>query len=187
MPPRLPAASPLRRPWSALGAALVAFGCGYQPVYGGDAPETKLAVVAAPAVAGRAEAVQLALSGVRGELSRAGSLRPGTGYPRAVVELVRVDERGPGIARVDTPAGALPLARGSAVGVVGRAWVEEAPGAAPARDTGDVRRVRTYAASEDPRIEAQRHSEAMRAAARAVGRALGRRLLGEPEPADEQL
>jgi hypothetical protein len=162
-------------------------GCGYQPVYGGSAPETRLAVVAAPAIGGRAEALQATLAGVRGELSKSGVLRPGGGYPRVLVQLVRLDEQGTGIARFDGPEGALPLARGSVVGIVGRAWVEEAAGADPARDTGDIRRVRRYASATDPRVEEQRHSQALRSASRELGRALGRRILGEPEPENEAL
>lgn len=167
--------------------ALALAACGYRPAYGGAAPEQRLDVVAAPTHVPNAEALQATLAGVRAELSSAGSLRPGGGYPRVVVELVRVDEASSGIAATPLDGETIPLARGSAVAVVGRAWVEEDANAPPARDTGDVRRVVRYAASPDPRVEQQRHFDALRRAARDLGRALGRRVLGEPEPADEAL
>ena len=158
-------------------------GCGYRPAYGGAAPEQRLSVTAAPAGMSRPEALQGALAGVREELSSAGALRPGSAYPRVVVQVLRVDESSSGIAAL----GDQPLARGSSVGVLGRAWVEERAGARPAADTGNVRRVVRYASSTDPQVEERRQSDALRAASRELGRALGRRLLGEPVPANEAL
>jgi hypothetical protein len=177
--------------WSRLAGLLLlgvaAASCGYRAEYGGAPPEARLTLTAAPALVARPEAVQAALAGVRHELSAAGALRAGKGYPRVVVEVLRVDELSGGVARAETDAGAIPLARGSAVGVVARAWVQEHAGAPPARDTGDMRRVQSYASGGDAVLEGQRHSAAIRAAARELGRALGRRLLGHPEPATEPL
>ena len=127
------------------------------------------------------------LSGVRDELSRAGALRPGTGYPRAVVELLRVDERGAGMALQPGQPTATPLARGSLVGVTARAWIEEAPGARPYMDTGDVRRVVTIATGTTLASDAVAHDSALELAGQSTGQALGRRLLGEVEPALEPL
>jgi hypothetical protein len=162
--------------------------CGYRAEYDSAPPAQRLSVTAAPALVARPEAVQATLAGVRQELASAGALRPGKTFPRVVVEITRLDETAIGIAEADGGGeGSIPLGRGSAVGVLGRAWVEETAGARPARDTGDVRRVQRYASSPEPRIEAQRHSEAMRSAARELGRALGRRILGYAEPAVEPI
>lgn len=162
--------------------------CGYEPVYGGERPEVRLSVEAAPHGTPHVEAVQSAVSGVRRSLSRAGVLRPGKGYPMVVVEVLRVDERAAGMQAIEPPEGGrLPLARGSAVGVVGRAWVEQAPRQPRSRDTGNVRRVEHYASAVDAREEQLRYAEAVRAAAHSLGEALGRRILGEPEPTLEPM
>ncbi len=166
----------------------VCSGCGYEPVYGGDRPTTRLSVTAAPYGTPDVAAVAAATRGVRRSLSSAGVLKPGTGYPRAVVEVVRVDEQAGGIVAVQSGAGEnLPRARSLAVGVVGRAWVEAGAHAAKTRDTGDVRRIQRYAPVEDARLERLHHDEAISAAAHALGRALGRRILGEPEATFEPM
>jgi hypothetical protein len=157
-------------------------GCGYQPAHEARSSE-RLAVVSGGSAVARPEALQAALAGVREELSASGALRGGEGYPRVVVEILRVDEASSGIQVL----GGSPLARGSSVGVLGRAWLEPSAGAPTARDTGDMRRVARYASSSDAAVEAQRHAQAVRAASRELGRALGRRVLGEPEPAQEGL
>jgi hypothetical protein len=159
-------------------------GCGYEPVYRGERPSSRLSVQAAPSKVPEVGASQAALAGARAELSRAGVLAPGTDFPRVIIELSRVDERSLGIQAASTPNGP-PLARGSALGVVGRAWVEEAPGALPSRDTGDMRRAERFAAGEDALHDGRRHDAVLDFAARRLGRALARRILGYPEPADE--
>lgn len=162
--------------------------CGYRPAYGETRPEQRLTVVAATPKVPRPVALQAALSGARARLSRAGVLGAGTGYPRLVVELVRVDEKSSGVQLgVDAQGRDLPLARGSLVAVTGRAWVELEAGGEAVRDTGDVRRVDRRGADEDPRAEAQLHKDAIRAAARRLGDALAGRVLGEAEPAMEPL
>jgi hypothetical protein len=157
------------------------FGCGYEPVHEARSGE-RLRVASVPSKVARADAVQEVMAGARAELSRSGALAPGSGYPRMVLEVLRVDEKSTGIAAPEPLAGPHPLARGSSVAVVGRAWVEPGRGAVATRDTGDVRRVERYASEADARIEAMRHDEAVRAAARELGRALARRVLGLPEP-----
>lgn len=171
-------------------AALVSAsaGCGYAPAYGGQNARVSLSVVPAPPKVSDPGAIDAALSGARAELSRAGALRAGGGYPRMVVELLRIDELASGIAAAAQPGGgALPLARGESVGVVGRAWVLSAPGAEPTRDTGDVRRVEHAAGEADPRVDSLAHDSSVRAAAGELGRALARRVLGEPEPTVEPM
>lgn len=163
-------------------------GCGYEPVYGAGRPEVRLSVAAAPYATPYVAAVQAAVTGVRRSLSGAGVLRPGGGFPRVVVEVVRVDERASGLQATELAGGErVPLGRGSAVGVVGRAWVEEADKGPRTRDTGDVRRVEYYASAGDPRLEQIEHEQAVRAAAHALGQALGRRILGDPETTLEPL
>ena len=137
--------------------------CGYRAAYGDSRPEQRLTVVAAPRQrSADAAAVQEALAGARAELSRAGVLGPGSGYPRVELELLRVDEKSSGIVAEPVGGERTPLALGSSVGVVGRAWVVEAAGGPPTRDTGDVRRVERYAAQGDARLDAVRHQEAAR-------------------------
>ena len=177
---------PVKLAWI-LGACITlaaAPSCGYQPAYSADRGPGPLRVVAAQPKVARLDAVQATLAGARAELSRRGGLRPGSGYPRMVVEVLRIDERSSGIAvdPLQPQADRVPLARGSSVGVLGRAWIEDAPGAPARRDTGDMRRVETYASQPDARLEAIRHDEAVRAAARQLGRALARRVLGQPTP-----
>lgn len=170
---------------SALCLALLVLGCGYEPVYAGERPAQRLSVVAAPGRLPDVSAGQAALAGARAELSAAGVLASGQGHPRLVVQLTRVDERSLGVLAGSTGNDETPLARGSALAVVGRAWVEEEPGAPPTRDTGDMRRSARVAAHPDPLGEGRRNEEAVSAAARRLGRALARRVLGYPEPADE--
>ncbi len=172
----------------ALALAALAGGCGYHAVYGGERPAVRLTVALAPPLVPRADAVQEVLFGTRSELSAAGVLAPGAAYPRVVVQVVRIDELSSGISRTtDERSEKLPLARGSRVAVVARAWVEESRGAAPSRDTGDVQRTELYASEADTRLEVVRHDAAVRAASRRLGRALGRSLLGAPEPPEEAL
>lgn len=170
----------------ALSAALP--GCGYEPVYSTERPEIRLTVQAAPYGAPHLEAVAATVSGVRRSLSSAGVLRPGDGYPRVVVEVVRVDERAAGVIAEDAGDGTdRPAARAASLGVVGRAWVEEVERGPRTRDTGDVRRTATYAVGSGTLAEQPRYEVALRGAGHALGQALGRRILGEPETTFEPL
>ncbi len=163
-------------------------GCGYEPVYSTERPEIRLTVHAAPYGAPHLEAVAATVSGVRRSLSSAGVLRPGDGYPRVVVEVVRIDERAAGVVAADAADGeARPTARAAALGVVGRAWIEEVERGPRTRDTGDVRRTATYAAGPTTLSEQPRYEAALRGAGHALGQALGRRILGEPETTFEPL
>ncbi len=170
---------------SVLAVGLTA--CGYSPAYGGLRPNQQLTVAAAPSLSPESGALAALLSGLRGELSRAGALRAGTGYPRAMVELLRVDERGVGVAVQLGQPRATPLARGSTVGVMARAWIEDSPSAKPYHDTGDVRRVSTVATGTTLAMDALAHDTAVEQAGLAAGQAIGRRLLGEVEPTLEPL
>jgi hypothetical protein len=98
-----------------------------------------------------------------------------------------VDEQALGIARAVEQGRELPLARGTSIGVLGRAQVLESPDGPPIRDSGDLRRVERIASSSDRRAEATARDAALRAAGRRLGRALARRILGEPEPEWEAL
>jgi hypothetical protein len=174
---------PVKRVWptiaKALSFALLCTSCGYRSLNAPhDTSESRLAVAAAPLRSPQGFALEAAIAGARRELGRAGALKS-SGYPRLVVELVRVDESSAGIAAV----GDEPLARGSAVSVVARGWVEPREGAAAERDTGDVRRVERVA-SAGVGADTQRNAQAVREAARAAGEAVARRVLGEPEPSD---
>jgi hypothetical protein len=107
-----------------------------------------------------------------------------------VIEVLRVDEWPRGISALppdDDPSVRIPLARGTSVGVVGRAWVIEHPGAQPIRDTGDVRRLEHYAVGSESTADAVQFSLAVRSAALKLGAALARRVLGEPAPTVEPL
>lgn len=163
-------------------------GCGYEPVYSTERPEVRLSVQAAPFGTPNLEAVAATVSGVRRTLSSAGVLRPGEGYPRVMVEVVRADERAAGIVAEEASDGATrPTARAASLGVVGRAWVEEAERGPRSRDTGDVRRTATYAIGPTTLTEQPQYEVALRSAGHALGQALGRRILGEPETTFEPL
>lgn len=163
--------------WAAFVSA-----CGYEPVYGGERPATRLTVHAAPASTPHAEVVAAVVTGTRRSLSAAGVLKPGESYPRVFVEVVRVDEQAAGMAAVEREGDLRPSARASTVAVVARAWVEEAQYGPHERDTGDVRRSATFAAGDTAAADELGYEEALRSAGHAVGQALGRRILGEPEP-----
>lgn len=189
---------PVRRVgWGGLLAAWLAvcgggaLGCGYAPAYGGERPVARLTVVAAPSRAADSAALVGILEGLRAELSRAGVLTSGGGYPRVVVELVRVDERtaGQSVAANPTNLGGeeVVLGRGSAVGVTGRAWIIESPEARSFRDTGDVRRVRVHAAGSSSGVDHEAREAALVVAGRLTGAALARRLMGEVEPSQEPM
>jgi len=168
----------------------MSLGCGYQPAYGGQRPEGRLSVVSAPPKVAHAEVIAAVMSGARNELSRAGVLAPADGYPRLVVEVLRVDEWPRGISASPTEAGdqrLAPLGRATSVAVLGRAWVVEEEGRAPVRDTGDVRRSDTYASEPGATSETLQFSAAASSAGRKLGRALARRVLGEPSPTVEPM
>ena len=168
-----------RRLGALAGLALsVLSGCGYQPVYGSSA-RARYEVVAGPYGTSSFEAVQAAVTGVRSELGAAQAL--GNGFPRVVVEVLRVDERSTGVRSTGND---VPLARGSEIVVVGRAQVLEKPDGAPSIDTGDFSRSASFASGTTPSADAAARSRAVRDAARSLGKALGRAVLGLPEPSE---
>ena len=153
-------------------------GCGYQPVYG-RAAATHYEVVKGRTATSSFEAADAAAAGVRSELAAARAL--GQGFPRVVVEIVRVDERSIGVRSMGNNE---PLARGSEIVVVGRALVLAGADAAPSRDTGDMSRSAQFASGPTPSADAAARSRAVRDAARSLGQALGRAVLGLPEPSE---
>ncbi len=180
-------------------ALLGAGGCGYRPLYATGCENERFAVVGASPLVADAAVVAEVQAGARAELARAGALRGGGGYPRVVIEVLRVDAASEGISAVPggsrgTTVGSLPivpggpaspLARGTRVGVLARGWIERGPGGAKERDTGDVRTADVMQVEGDARLEALRLDDASRAAARRLGGRLARRLLGEPEAPDD--
>lgn len=172
----------------AISAALWIPGCGYHPAYGGQRPDARLSISVAPSRAPESGALAGIVSGLRAELSRAGVLNSRHDYPRVVVELVRVEERGTAqtLARDPSGAGELPIAGGALVGVTARAWVQYANGQV-VRDTGDVRRTAAFRSQMDPGFDSAQREAALGNAARAVGEALGRRVMGEVEVAQEPM
>jgi hypothetical protein len=165
--------------------ALANAACGYHALYGSPS-RFSWTVSAASPKAPNLGALDGALAGARAELSRAGALRPGTDYPRLIVELVRVDEVASGISAQGTSA-SVPLARASAVGVTARGWIEEQAGASPERDSGDVRRVESVSQNGEALASQVAFDDAARAAARLAGEAVARRVLGIVEPSVEPM
>ena len=181
-------------------AALILLGaCGYRPLYGGAQGDERFAVAGISPLVADASVVAEVEAGVRAGLARAALLRAGGGYPRVVVEVLRIDTQSEGIAAV--PGGVRPpevggvivsgvgplgpLARATRVGVVARAWLERAEGGPKERQTGDLRTVDVIQVESDARLEALRLDDASRAAARRLGERLARRVLGEPEAPDD--
>jgi len=159
--------------------------CGYQPVYA--AQPVQLHVVLVRSLVPDAVAADEVASGVREELARAGALEGGQGYPRVEIEVLRADEGSEGIA-----AGASgPVARGTAVGIVARAWVAPTEGAPHASETGDMRAEESIAVDQtllgasDPRASVLHDADARRAAARRLGHKLAARVLGQPAASED--
>ncbi len=174
------AAAHARVAMALVASATVAASCGYRPLYSGTPPSARLSVVAdAPRMA-RPELVTAALAGARARLARAHVLGAGGAYPRMVVAITRIDERSIGIAVRAGTDGDEPAARGSSVAVMGHAWVVEAPGKAPTRETGAMRWSEPHARGRSAEADALADDEALRRAARALGDALAARVLGEP-------
>ncbi len=153
--------------------------CGYRPAYSGETPQ-RLSIGRVSSVVAEPEITQAVVAGARAELARADAGTGSGGYPMIVIEVLRVDDTPRAIAAVVGDTGLRPLARAMSVGVVGRAWVIEAPGGTPIRDTGDVRRVESYAVGTAGRADMTAYEAACQAAARELGAALVRRLLAEP-------
>jgi hypothetical protein len=172
----------MKAPW---GLLLVA-ACGYHSVYSAG-PQGKLHVTLVQSLAPDAVAADEVVTGAREELARAGALEGGDGYPRMEIEVLRADEASEGIA-----AGATgPVARGTGVAVVARAWVAPGEGSAHVSETGDMRAEesitvdQTPAGAADPRASVFHRADARRAAARRLGRKLAARVLGQPSASED--
>lgn len=173
----------MKRRAAALLAATLGASCGYRPVTSG-ASEAACDVVLGRSFVADAVATDEVLAGAREELARRGALRSG-GYPRCVVDVLRVDEASEGIAAVDGPEGPAPAARGVRVIVTARAHRLERPGATPSSDTADVRAASVSSPGADARAAVFTHADASRAAARRAGQKLGARLLGLPAASED--
>jgi hypothetical protein len=181
----------LRLAPSLLCAAVVS--CGYRPLYGGEAP-LQLHVRLVRTLIPDAVASDEVASGVREELARDGALRAGDGYPRVEIEVLRESESSEDIAA--EPNG--PIARGTGVALVARAWIVRAEGAAPEGDTGDLRSevviatdlpaagtTTSASAQAAARSNAFHFTDALRAAARRLGIQLARKVSGLPAASDD--
>lgn len=188
-------------PWGLAVIALastVAMGCGYRPLYagGGCQPLTVSLVDAHVPDAATADEV---VAGARERLAREGCLGPSAAYPRLEIEVLRLDEVAEGIVATTTSPGGTrqrrgqPEARGRGLSVVARAWLRRAEGAAPERDTGDVRVSTLVAVDRDPSDLSATDpvragfagGDGLRAAGRRLGDRLALHILGYAVPADE--
>jgi len=188
VPPR--AAAGVGARWVALrllvGGALCSPGlaaCGYRSLASSTSNE-RLCVLAVPAKVPDFGAVQGALDGAREELARHSGLGENGVYPCLQLEVLRVDEVAAGVAAGNVAGAAQPQARGTAVALVGRAWVQQGADAPLSRDTGDVRRVVRLQTTSGP-LEGTRHDRGVEVAGQELGRDLARRVLGLPTPSDE--
>jgi hypothetical protein len=161
--------------------------CGYHAAYA-DGSGGRLHVKVMRSLVPDAVAGDEVAAGVRDELARGGWLEAGERYPRVEIEVLRGDEASEAIGASGAPA--VPMARATDVGITARAWIVSAAGAAPERDTGDMRAEDTVAVDlasgmADPGVDALHHADALRAAARRLGRMLAQRLLGAPGPSED--
>ena len=173
-----------------LGIACIlhAISCGYGPVYSADSSQ-KLAVALVSARTSDAVASDEVVAGVRDTLAKEGALAPGESYPRVEVEVLREDETSEGIVGASTPSGHVPVARGTEVGVVARAWIVRDAAKNHEADTGDMRSFDLVGAPQEGSglaAEALRHDDALRATARRLGQRLALRVLGHPVSSQEE-
>ncbi len=162
-----------------MAALLAVSSCGYAPVYAAH-PEHLHVKIVKVAVADAVAPDEVA-SGMREELARAGALEGGESYPRVEIEVLRADETSEGIA-----AGANgPVARGTGVAVVARAWIARGPDAEPEADTGDMRAEETIATDPTAGGSTFHHADALRAAARRLGHQLATRIMGLPAASED--
>jgi hypothetical protein len=164
---------------SLLFSLLAGLSCGYHPLYA-ERP-TVLSVVAGELLVPEFNATQAALSGAKSELAAARRLAEGGGFPRLVIDLLRVDEVSRGI----HVQGGLPVAGSMSIAVVVRGRVLAGPDQDAELDTGDLRRASQTAGSSNVRADSVAYDNAIRSAAERAGRAAARAVLGIPEPSDE--
>ena len=154
-------------------------GCGYHSVYSQPASQ-KLSVQVGQVLIPEALAAQAAASGARSELAAAGLLSNG-GFPRLVLDVLRVDELSRGLHVQDGQ----PRSGGMSIALTVRGRVFQAENQEPRLDTGDVRRSVQVSGDADPRVDSAAFDAALRSAAESAGRAVARAALGIPEPNDE--
>ena len=169
----------------ALLLALVAMSvasCGYHAVYA-SGEGARFHVVLVRSLVPDAVSADEVLSGAREELAREGALAAGDGYPRVEIEVLRLDETSEGIS---APKGSpSPIARGTEVAVVARAWLVASKDAPREHDTGDVRAQDAITIGATAQADSFQHADAARAVARRVGQKLARRVLGHPAATQE--
>lgn len=179
----------MKNPMAALPTPYVAYfllfasmaACGYRPLYGGEAKEP-LSVVGARTLVADATVIAEVEAGVRAELARAGALRDDLGWPRIVVEVVRIDIGNAGLAHLGDEA----TARGTRVRVVARAWLEQDASRAIERETRELAMEEVVAVENQALVESFRTDSALRSAGRRLGHELARSVLGEPFLADTE-
>lgn len=158
-------------------SGLFAPACGYSSVHTA-LENTRWCSMAGTSLVPDADAVTAVLEGARAELARHGALANNGEYPCLRVELTRLREAPRGIQAVDGQ----PVARGLSVEATGRAWLQDAPDAAPSHETGELARIGRAAAGSS----AQPNDRAARVqASRNLGIALARSALGLPTPKQE--
>ena len=167
--------------WTGLLLFAGSSACGYAPVREVVAPGP-LAVVRGEGRVADARADDEAVLGAKAALAREGVARE-DGFPRLVIELVRLEERSSGI----LAAGGDPRARGVTLTLVGRAYVVGAPDGEPEWESGDVALSAEIAAGNDPRADALARDDGLRALARKLGQALVERRFGYPASAAGRL
>jgi len=156
--------------------------CGYQPLYPAN-DGAKLHVHLRRSLVPDAAASDEVVAGAREQLAREGALAPGDGWPRVEIEVLRIDETSEA---VSAPRGSdLPVAQGTELSLVARAWIARGPDAPPEHDTGDVRARDLLARSQVARGDVFAHADAARAVARRVGQRLALKVLGHPIVAEE--
>lgn len=163
----------------ALALALLVVSCGYRPLLLGES--ARLHVTLARSLVADAIAADEVVSGAREQLARDGALAGGEGYPRVVIEVLRIDEASAGVAASSD----VPRARGLEIAVVARAWIVASAGGEPMHDTGDMRGSDVVAPAGTRVAEALQHADAVRAVARRIGARLARKVLGHAGVTDE--
>ena len=161
-------------------------GCGYHTVRGGHGSGERIAVVLVATNVTDTVASDEVVAGIRDELSSAGALASGTGYPRCEVEVLRADEASEGVSaqRAQPDGPLLPSARATQIGIVARAWVVRTKDGPRERDTGDVRASDTVAVASNARAATFQQLDTLRATARRAGHRMGLRVLGLPSASE---
>jgi hypothetical protein len=167
-------------PVKRLGLALLLACCGYQPIYAPSSAERLCVRAVEPKIADF-RAVQAALNGARSELQRAGALDGSGAASCLVIELLSVAELPTGMHVERSGGREQPRARGTAVVVRGRGWIERS-NRDVSRDTGDMVRDSRGASASSLVLDTEHHRALAQSAAFDLGRAIAQRILGLPTP-----